>query len=424
MNNEIEIRSEEVQELLGTTPPWLVRWGMLFALVLIIVTVWILYLFSYPETVLTDVQITRENPGSERIAVRSGTINTVLVNTEDTVVAGQTLVAFKSSADFADVHTLDDYLDQIASGGDSLLVNFRLPKDLLLGAAEGMNESFLSFLERQKNAQSLNAGRLSQMSIDEINRQKSFERKGIQDEIRRIDALRDERRIHEDILTYEKNLLNGGRGNPNRLRDAEANVLRYNRLIQESRNKIKNHQATINLLNGRLETTTTISESEKMEAMRKLRDAFNSLRTEIAAWRLEYLVSSPINGVVILSDAAKDDEFVNIGERLAMVLPDSPSNLIGKSSLDLDESGQVAKGQKVLVDFFSFPAQQYGLVEGVIERKSKIPDSENRLSLEIRFPDGLVTNTGRSLEVGQYMAGKMTIIIEEKRLIEWLLERI
>jgi len=260
--------------------------------------------------------------------------------------------------------------------------------------------------------------------MDEINRQKSFERKGIQDAIRTIDALTDERVIYEDILTYERNLLNGGRGNPNRLRDAEASVLRFNRLIQESRNKIKNHQATINLLNRRLETTTTISESEKMEAMRKLRDAFTSLRAKIASWRLEYSISSPINGVVILSDAAKDGEFVKIGERLAMILPDSPSNLIGKSSLDLDESGQVAKGQKVLVDFFSFPAQQYGWVEGVIERKSKIPDSQNQLSLEIRFPDGLVTNKGKHLEVGQYMAGKMTIIIEEKRLIEWLLERI
>jgi hypothetical protein len=422
LNNEIEIRSEEVQELLGTTPPWMVRWGMLFALVLIIVTVWILYLFSYPETVLTDVQITRENPGSERNAIRSGTINSVLVNTEDTVVAGQTIAVFKSSADFADVHALDDYLSLIATGGDSMMVNFKIPTDLLLGA-EDLNDSFYAFLERQKNAQNLSTGRLSKMSIDEINREISLESKRIQDDLSRIESLKNERILYEETYTYQDNLIKMGRGNLNEFRDAKANLLRINRFLQESQTSIKNRQATIRLLRSRLETTASISESEKAEAMRKLRDSFNSLRAEIASWRLEYLISSPINGVVILSDAAKAGAFVNIGERLAMVLPDSPSNLVGKASLNLDESGQVAEGQKVLIDFFSFPAQQYGLVEGVIEQKSKIPDNNNRLSLEIRFPDGLVTNTGRTLEVGQYMAGKMTIIIQEKRLIEWLLER-
>lgn len=422
MNNEIEIRSEEVQELLGTTPPWLVRWGMLFALVLIIATAWVLYLFSYPETVHTDVQITRENPGSERNAIRSGTISNVLVKTEDTVVAGQTLAVFKSSADYADVHTLDDYLTQIAEGGDSMMIYYRLPTDLLLGV-EDINDSFYAFLERQKNAQNLSAGRLSQMSIDEINREIRLENKQIQDDLNRIESLKNERILYEETYTYQDNLIKMGRGDLNEFRDAKAKLLQINRYLQEARTSIKNRQATIRLLRSRLETTASISESEKIEAMRKLRDAFNSLRGELVAWRLEYLVSSPINGVVILSDAAKAGEFVNIGERLAMVLPDSPSNLVGKASLDLDESGQVAEGQKVLIDFFSFPAQQYGLVEGIIDQKSKIPDSKNRLSLEIRFPNGLVTNTGRSLEVGQYMAGKMTIIIQEKRLIEWLLER-
>jgi len=62
-------------------------------------------------------------------------------------------------------------------------------------------------------------------------------------------------------------------------------------------------------------------------------------------------------------------------------------------------------------------------VEGIVQKKSKIPTQDDKLSIEVRFPNGLVTSTGRKLEVGQDMAGKMTIIIQEKRLVEWLLSR-
>ena len=76
---DLEVRSEEVQELLGTPPHWLVRWGMLFIFVLLIVTVWLLYWITFPETVKANIRIKREDPGVELFTNKSVHISHVLV---------------------------------------------------------------------------------------------------------------------------------------------------------------------------------------------------------------------------------------------------------------------------------------------------------------------------------------------------------
>jgi multidrug resistance efflux pump len=421
MTDDIDIRSEEVQELLGTPPHWLVRWGLLFALVLLIVTVWLLYWITFPETVNAVIRIKREDPEVELITPRSGHISHILVESEDTVVAGQTLIVLKSPAEFADIHYLDDKLGRVNVDQDSVLVLLNLPTDLILGRVK---EQLYAFQGKQEEVRNLQEGRLSQMSIDDIQREIRQEEREISQERLRKELLANELITLDAAYNRELNLFKSGRiGDYNRVREKEASKLQYERYVLEAESSIKARESNINLLRRQLATTATISEASKQKAMDDLRTEFENLRAAVDDWRRRNLVVSSIDGVVILDDV-QETNYVESEDRLAVVIPASPSSLIGKTELKLNESGQVAVGQKVIVDFYSFPAQQYGAVEGIITVKSKIPTKDDTLPIEIRFPNGLVTNTGRSLEVGQDMAGDMTIIIEEKRLISWLLQRI
>lgn len=421
MIEDIDIRSEEVQELLGTPPPWLVRWGLLFALILLIVTVWLLYWITFPETVNAVIRIKREDPEVELITPRSGHISEILVESEDTVVAGQTLIVLKSPANAADVHYLDDKLVKVNPDRDSVLINLNLPTDLILGR---IKEQLYTFLEKQEEVRNLQEGRLSKMSIDDIQREIRQEEREITQERLRKELLENELITLDEAYNRELNLFQSGTvGDYNRVREKEASKLQYERYVLEAESSINARQANIKLLRRQLATTATISEESKRIAIDGLRTEFENLRTAVDDWRRRNLVVSSIDGVVILDDV-QETNYVETEDRLAVVIPASPSNLIGKTELKLNESGQVSEGQKVIIDFYSFPAQQYGAVEGVVTVKSKIPTKDDKLPIEIRFPNGLVTNTGRSLEVGQDMAGDMTIIIEEKRLISWLLQRL
>ncbi|PSR11582.1 MAG: hypothetical protein DA408_05985 [Bacteroidetes bacterium] len=418
---DLEVRSEEVQELLGTPPHWLVRWGMLFIFVLLILTIWLLYWITFPETVKANIRIKREDPGVELFTNKSVHISHVLVASEDTVEAGQTLLVFQSDVQYAEVHALDDYINRLEKGNDSLLVHYQMAKDLILGGP--LEEARYTFIEKQAEVRNMQTGRLSLMSIEDIRREIRQEQNNIVDERRRKESLQSEQELFTEAFIRKQNLYQSGRGDFNEVRTAEAVKQKYDRYVQEAETSIKTRQANIRQLTRQLETMATISEASKAVALEQLRDELEALKRAVDAWRSEYLLVTPINGVVILESKIRVGEYVQDKDRLAVVLPDSPSNLIGKAELDLNQSGQVALGQKVIVDFYSFPAQQYGAVEGEVTFKSKIPTRGDKLPIEIRFPQGLVTNTGRSLEVGEEMAGKMTIVIEEKRLILWLLQR-
>lgn len=417
--NDIDIRSEEVQELLGTPPPWMVRWGMLFALICMVLLVAILYGMPFPETVNTTIRIQRENPGVELVAQQGGYVKAVLAETEDSVRAMQAIVAFQAQGNYADVLILEEQLMYLDKDSDSLLVQYRMPTDLIVGE---LQEALYNFVAKQEAVRRMDAGDLGDMSLDQIRGEIQKEERQIADERRRKRQLEVERVSIDEIYIREQNLYQSGRGDYSELRRAQTNKSQWDRYIQDAETNIKTRQANITFLRNQLKNTTALSQGSKRNELSQLKSAYKTLSVAVQDWKQRYMATSPIDGVVILDDI-KEQKYIEAGKRVAVVLPSATSNLIGKATLDLNQSGQVAEGQKVIVDFYSFPAQQYGAVEGIVQKKSKIPTQDDKLAIEVRFPNGLVTSTGRKLEVGQDMAGKMTIIIQEKRLVEWLLSR-
>ncbi len=285
-----------------------------------------------------------------------------------------------------------------------------------------LQEALYNFVAKQEAVRRMDAGDLGDMSLDQIRGEIQKEERQIADERRRKRQLEIERVSIDEIYIREQNLYQSGRGDYSELRRAQTNKSQWDRYIQDAETNIKTRQANITFLRNQLKNTTALTQGSKRNELSQLQSAYKTLNVAVQDWKQRYLATSPIDGVVILDDI-KAQKYIEAGKRVAVVLPSATSNLIGKATLDLNQSGQVAEGQKVIVDFYSFPAQQYGAVEGIVQKKSKIPTQDDKLSIEVRFPNGLVTSTGRKLEVGQDMAGKMTIIIQEKRLVEWLLSR-
>ena len=56
-NKEIEIRSDEVQEILSAVPNWMIRWGITLIFGLIIMLVFISWFIKYPDIILSLLKI-------------------------------------------------------------------------------------------------------------------------------------------------------------------------------------------------------------------------------------------------------------------------------------------------------------------------------------------------------------------------------
>ena len=81
----IELRSEEVQEILSKVPNWMIRWGSLLFLSLIFLLLAISYFIKYPDIIQSDALVTTTIPPEKVYARITGKISTILLKNEDRV---------------------------------------------------------------------------------------------------------------------------------------------------------------------------------------------------------------------------------------------------------------------------------------------------------------------------------------------------
>ena len=134
------------------------------------------------------------------------------------------------------------------------------------------------------------------------------------------------------------------------------------------------------------------------------------------------MVASAPGVVYLTNDEVQKQQYVRAGTELMVILPTNTSGIIGKINLAPNGSGKVRAGQKVVVKFDSYPFPEFGAVFGEVFKKGKSLTGEE-VPIDVVFPKGLITTTGNKLEPAQGMTGKVEIITEEKRFLEWIFER-
>ena len=78
--NEIELRSEEVQDILTKIPHWIIRWGSLVVLVILLLLFLVSWMVKYPDIITTEITITTQIPPEKLVAKTSGKIQAILID--------------------------------------------------------------------------------------------------------------------------------------------------------------------------------------------------------------------------------------------------------------------------------------------------------------------------------------------------------
>lgn len=105
------LRSEEVQEILTRVPHWMIRWGSVLFLCLIIMLLFISWFVKYPDVIVAQAVITTKIPPEEEYAQVTGKIDTIFVEDDQMVRAGQPLAILENTANFEDVFFLKSIVD-------------------------------------------------------------------------------------------------------------------------------------------------------------------------------------------------------------------------------------------------------------------------------------------------------------------------
>ena len=116
---EIEIRSDEVQEILSHVPHWMIRWGISLIFVLIVMLLGLAWIIRYPEMVDGSVTITTEKAPIKLTAQGNGLLKKLHVQDGDVVTEGQVVALLENPLNEEAVLFLRHIVDTLQLHRDS-----------------------------------------------------------------------------------------------------------------------------------------------------------------------------------------------------------------------------------------------------------------------------------------------------------------
>lgn len=417
-NDNLNLRSEEVQEIISRPPAWLIQWGITLIFILLSLLIGLSFLIRYPDFVEAKVLVTTANP-TERIAARvTGQIEHLFIKNGDQVKIDQPLAGIKSTARLEDVLFLKTTLEKENFGKEN---DFLFPVESLTELVLG--EVGLPFLEFERNYLEYRlirelqpfAGQLesTKVSIEEIKKRISSQQSQKELLSRRLSLAKIDyernRNLHQQGVIADKDF---------ELREME--YLQMEEQVNQMAISISQLQETLNTANQTIKNTTINREEEDARSLKALIQSYQGLKRSLRDWEYLYLMKSSINGVVSFQKVWGANQQVKSGELVFTVLPDNKSELMGAMKIAAQNAGKVSMDQKVLIKLDNYPFQEYGALIGSISSISVSPDEEFNYLVYATLPEGTLTSFKREIPFTQELLGNAEIITEELSVAERL----
>ncbi|WP_419545849.1 HlyD family secretion protein [Odoribacter laneus] len=411
---DIELRSEEVQEVMGHMPSWILRWGITLFFVIILTLLIGSFFFRYPDTITATMTLTSDNPAVQIIARANGRLTSLYIEDKQKVGSGDYLAVIENTAVTEDILQLRNTLIPIVNEPDTALLFFNAERELKLGNAQSLYTNFLRSLYDFKNYKVLNYYPQKINSLrKQIGKYEVYHRNLIgQLQIQQEQYEIGKKQYDRDSILFEEGILAAAD-----LEVTRTQLLQKRTVYEQLKASIDNLQIQI----GDLEADILDYELQQAEKEKVLYQNYSvaaeQLLNEINNWELNYVLKASVSGIVSFTQIRYVNQYVTANEIVFNIVPGEKEQLIGKAMLPAQRSGKVKVGQRVIIRFTSYPDQEFGIVKGQVSSISLVPNQNNYM-IEILLPDGLHTNYKKELPFSPEMEAQADIITDDLRLIE------
>lgn len=422
-HKKIELRSEEVQEVMNRVPPWILRCGLGVLLGIILVLLMGSYWFKYPDVIVAEVTVSMQEPPAYVVARSSGRLEKLYVTNGQTVEKETNLGVIENPADVSDMVTLRNRLQQWEEEGYTLSSGKKL-FDVAgsvrqnLGEVQAAYANFVSVLSEASRISEMKYYTQKLLSQEKIlaSQKKYYEQVRKQyllaereHSLARSAYLRDSTLYHRQAMIITEFEQSGSKY----LQSLQAKESAHMAMTQVAMQIEQSNEVLLDLRKQALE--------EEQSQTVNLKNAVEQLVAQLHSWEQRYVLKSPVGGKVTFQRVWSPNQNVETGETVFVVAPQEGSASIGKALLPLQGSGKVKAGQRVNIRLNNYPDQEFGYIRGEVRSVSPLPTAEGMYVVDIAFPDSLKTNYGKILPLTREMKGNADIITDDLRLLERLI---
>ena len=412
---DIQLRSEEVQEILSFVPNWMIRWGNTLILVMLIGVLLISWFVKYPDTIAAEIVVTTSIPPEKIYAKTSGQIDAILVNDNDVVSKSKILAILENSANYKDVLLLKNVIDTLTIN----YTDFYFPVEKLPILFLGDVESDYALFERNYAEYKLNK-ELKPFSNESLANQLS-----LAEARNRLVTLISQRSLNKkelalkkkDLERFEK-LYKKGVISAQEYDQKQLDFLQSERAYKNMSSSISQLRETINNSRKTIRGTEIRKTQDQNKELKNVIQSYNQLKRSLKTWELRYVLLSSINGRVSFLSFWNENQSVKQGDLVFTIIPEGNSSFIGKIKAPARNSGKIKVGQRVNIRLTNYPYTEFGILEGTIKSISLMSDNDGNYLIDVQLPDKLVTTYKKEIEFKQEMRGTVEIITEDLRLIE------
>ncbi len=413
--DEIQLRSEEVQEILTRVPHWMIRWGNLLILVLVLLLLFLSWLIKYPDVIPAEAIVTTQIPPQKERARVTGKIESILVEDDQIVPEGTPLAILRNTANYQDVFTLKSIIDTISLNSKT----FAFPIDdlpvLFLGDIETsfaiFENSYSEYLLNKELRPFSNEALANQISLSEL--------------YRRQESLKSQKKISKTELDFkkkdferQKELYDKGVISTQEYESKRVEYLQFERNYENTDVQLSQNKESISSATKASRGTEINQRKEEMNLYMKVLQSFNQLKKSIKDWELQFVLKSDMEGRVSFLNYRNENQTVNAGDVVFIIIPIEESSYIARIKAPSQNSGKIKVGQTANIRLENFPDNEFGTLKGKVKHISLLPDKDGLYLIDVELPEKLITTYNKEIPFKQEMRGVVEIITEDLRLIE------
>jgi len=410
----IELRSDEVQEIMSHIPNWMIRWGITLIFVLISLIIFITWFIKYPDVIDGTATLSTKVPTVKLYTKNSGEIHILNYKDHQKVNEGDIISLIENSLNLDSKLYLESLCAEITKSlqDNSHKVEFN-DVGLIFGTIQQdyqiLKSTYLDYtFFVSKNSQAIQISNLrEQIKNYTILRSVSYQQlKTAQKQLKRA-----QEKYNSDKILYQKNVISKMEfyEEEKKLILAENNVGNSKKTSVESSIRITDLKKELAQINIEFQ-------KQENEFLVSINNSINTINNAIDSWGRNFEIKSPIDGELSYLENISVNQHVETGIALFAIIPNN-QEYIGYLVVPQQGYGKIQKGQSVRIKLDNYPFYEYGQLDGIITSISLIPN-ENQYRVEFKLKNGLKSSYGKIFDYTPEMSGSAEIITEDLRLME------
>ncbi len=405
---EIILRTEEVNEILTSTPKWIFRWGISVIFILIITAITLSYFIRYPDVLTAEITLTTLNPPVTLVSKNNGKLTYLLVKNNELVKENQTIAVIENTANYKDILYLFD-------NGNALINQLKLRDtipQITIKDSLKVGELTPNYLMVLKSIKDLNLYK----AVNPYNRQITLLKKDLISYSDLLAKYKQQESINKQQLTLvetdynrDKNLFESKVISAREFDTKKREYLSALSSYEQIKITVSNTYIQFNSIEKNILQLQIQDYQEQSKLKNEFLQNLKSLLSEITKWKQIYLIESPINGKISFFNIWTVNQNIKSGDELFSVIPTQKQEFVGKCILPILNTGKLSIGQNVNIKLDNYPYNENGMLQGIVTNISEVPNKDT-YAIDVDLKNGLITSYNKKLSYKEQMKGKADII--------------